>query len=142
MAKLILDKIDLDILSTLARDCRTSYNSMGSQIGLTSKSIKARVKNMICSGVIEKFIVRVNPGALGYRTALVLVRTNNGITKDDVIQRVKQLEILHIMCIIWEELLWLPLSSISHWMLASFSIPSLTILWTNRKFLMQPAVLQ
>jgi DNA-binding Lrp family transcriptional regulator len=90
MAKLILDKIDLDILSTLARDCRTSYNSMGSQIGLTSKSIKARVKNMVRSGVIEKFIVRVNPAAFGYRTALVLVRTNNGITKDDVIQRVKQ----------------------------------------------------
>ena len=45
---------------------------------------------MIRSGVIEKFIVRVNPGALGYRIALVLVRTNNGITKDDVIQRVKQ----------------------------------------------------
>jgi DNA-binding Lrp family transcriptional regulator len=63
---------------------------MGSQIGLTSKSIKARVKNMVRSGVIEKFIVRVNPGAFGYRTALVLVRTNNGITKDDVIQRVKQ----------------------------------------------------
>jgi DNA-binding Lrp family transcriptional regulator len=90
MAKLILDKIDLDILSNLARDCRTSYNSMGSQIGLTSKSIKARVKNIVRSGVIEKFIVRVNPGAFGYRTALVLIRTNNGITKDDVIQRVKQ----------------------------------------------------
>jgi DNA-binding Lrp family transcriptional regulator len=45
---------------------------------------------MVRSGVIEKFIVRVNPGAFGYRTALVLVRTNNGITKDDVIQRVKQ----------------------------------------------------
>jgi DNA-binding Lrp family transcriptional regulator len=63
---------------------------MGSRIGLTSKSVKARVKNMVRSGVIEKFIVRVNPGAFGYRTALVLVRTNNGITKDDVIQRVKQ----------------------------------------------------
>src|SRR5215217_7653458 len=90
MAKLILDKIDLDILSTLARDCRTSYNSIGSQIGLTSKSVKARVKNMIRGGVIEKFVVRVNPAAFGYRIALVLVRTSNGITKDDVIQRVKQ----------------------------------------------------
>ena len=44
MERLILDKIDLTILSTLARDCRTSYNSIGSQIGLTSKSVKARVK--------------------------------------------------------------------------------------------------
>lgn len=90
MERLILDKIDLNILSTLARDCRTSYSSIGSLIGLTSKSVKARVKNMVRSGVIEKFIVRVNPAGFGYRTALVLVRTNNGITKDNVIQRVKQ----------------------------------------------------
>ena len=90
MERLILDKIDLTILSTLARDCRTSHNSIGSQIGLTSKSVKARVKNMVRSGVIERFIVRVNPACFGYRTALVLVKTNYGITKDDVIQRVKQ----------------------------------------------------
>src|SRR5919198_1369768 len=88
--RMILDKNDLTILRTLARDCRTSYSSIGSQIGLTSKSVKARVKNMVRSGVIEKFIVRVNPAAFGYRTAIVLIRTNNGITKDDVIQRVKE----------------------------------------------------
>lgn len=90
MERMILDTIDLNILSTLARDCRTSYNSIGSQIGLTSKSVKARVKNMLRSGVIEKFVVRVNPAAFGYRTAIVLVRANNGMTKDDVIQRVKK----------------------------------------------------
>ena len=90
MERMILDTIDLNILSTLARDCRTSYSRIGSQIGLTSKSVKARVKNMLRSGVIEKFVVRVNPAAFGYRTAIVLVRANNGITKDDFIQRVKQ----------------------------------------------------
>ena len=87
---MILDKNDLTILPTLAKDCRTSYSSIGSQIGLTSKSVKARVKKMVRSGVIEKFVVRVNPAAFGYRTALVLVRANNGIAKDDVIRRVKQ----------------------------------------------------
>src|ERR671913_2283054 len=90
MERMILDTIDLNILSTLARDCRTSYSRIGSQIGLTSKSVKARVKNMLRSGVIEKFVVRVNPAAFGYRTALILVRTSHGITKDDVIQRVKE----------------------------------------------------
>jgi DNA-binding Lrp family transcriptional regulator len=90
MEKLILDKIDLNILVTLTRDCRTSYSSIGSMIGLTSKSVKTRVKNMVRSGIIEKFIVRVNPAGFGYRTAHVLVRTNNGIPKDDVIQRVKR----------------------------------------------------
>jgi DNA-binding Lrp family transcriptional regulator len=88
--RMILDKNDLTILPSLARDCRTSYSSIGSQIGLTSKSVKARVKKMVRSGVIEKFVVRVNPAAFGYRTAIVLIRTSNGITKDDVIQRVKE----------------------------------------------------
>ncbi len=90
MERMILDTIDLNILSTLARDCRTSYSRIGSQIGLTSKSVKTRVKNMLRSGVIEKFVVRVNPAAFGYRTAIVLIRISNGITKDDVIQRVKE----------------------------------------------------
>jgi DNA-binding Lrp family transcriptional regulator len=88
--RMILDKNDLTILPTLARDCRSSYSSIGSQIGLTSKSVKARVKKMVHNGVIEKFIVRVNPAAFGYRTALVLGRTSHGITKDDVIQRIKE----------------------------------------------------
>ncbi len=87
---MILDKYDLTILPTLARDCRTSYSSIGSQIGLTAKSVKARVKKMVGSGVIEEFIVRVNPSAFGYRTAIVLIRNSNGVTKDDVIQRVKE----------------------------------------------------
>lgn len=90
MERLTLDKTDLDILAILGRDCRTSYNSMGSQIGLTSKSVKARVKNMVRNGVIEKFVVRVNPAAFGCKTAHILARTNNGITKDDVVQRFKQ----------------------------------------------------
>jgi DNA-binding Lrp family transcriptional regulator len=88
--RMILDKNDLTILPTLARDCRTSYSSIGSQIGLTSKSVKARVKKMVRSGVIERFVVRVNPAAFGYRTTIVLIRTSNGITKDDIIQRVKE----------------------------------------------------
>ena len=108
---MILDKNDLTILPTLARDCRTSYSSIGSQIGLTAKSVKARVKKMVGSGVIEKFVVRVNPAAFGYRTALVLVKTSHGITKDEAIKRVKEFEILHIKCIIWGVPLWLPLSS-------------------------------
>ena len=90
MDRLILDKIDLTILATLSRDSRTSYNSIGPIVGLTSKSVKARVKKMIRSGVIEKFIVRVNPAAFDYRIAQVLISTNIGITKDEVILRIRQ----------------------------------------------------
>jgi hypothetical protein len=44
---------------------------------------------MVHSGIIEKFIVRVNPAGLGYRTAHVLVIRNNGISKEDTIESVK-----------------------------------------------------
>ncbi|HYO06180.1 MAG TPA: AsnC family protein [Phototrophicaceae bacterium] len=44
---LLLDKADLTILSALARNCRSSYSGIGSDVGLTSKSVKTRVKKMI-----------------------------------------------------------------------------------------------
>src|SRR5919198_317643 len=90
MRALILDRIDLNILATLGRDCRTSYRSVGSLVGITSKSVKSRVKSMVGRGIIEKFLVIVNPAGFGYRTAHILVKTNNAITKDDVVERVKQ----------------------------------------------------
>jgi DNA-binding Lrp family transcriptional regulator len=90
MERPTLDKTDLDILAILARDCRTSYNKISSLIGLTPKSVKARVKNMVSGGVIERFVTRVNPAAFGYKTANLVIKTNNGITKDDAIQRVRQ----------------------------------------------------
>ena len=103
---MILDKNDLTILPTLARDCRTSYSSISLQIGLTAKSVKARVKKMVRSGIIEKFVVRVNPVAFGYRTAFVLIRTSGGITKDDVIQRVKEFGRSCVSCASYGEYLY------------------------------------
>jgi DNA-binding Lrp family transcriptional regulator len=90
MNRLILDKTDLNILTVLAKDSRTSYRSAGSMVGLTSKSVKSRVKSMAHNGIIEKFIVRVNPAGFGYRTVHVVVKTNNAITKDEVIERITQ----------------------------------------------------
>jgi DNA-binding Lrp family transcriptional regulator len=92
MEKMILDKMDLNILATLARDCRTSYRSIGLRGGLTPKSVKSRVKNLIRSGIIEKFIIRVNPAGFGYRTAHILVMRNNNneIFKEKVIESIKQ----------------------------------------------------
>ena len=46
---------------------------------------------MIHHGVIEKFVVRVNPATFGFMIVIVLVKTSNGMNKDDVIKRVKQL---------------------------------------------------
>lgn len=95
---LVLDKTDLVILSTLARNSRSSYSSIGMEVGLTSKSVKARVKKMMYYGVIERCVVRVNPAVFGFKVALILMRTSNGITKDEVIKRIEQISDIACQC--------------------------------------------
>jgi DNA-binding Lrp family transcriptional regulator len=40
---------------------------------MTSKSVKARVDTMLSTGVIEEFVVKVNPVALGYGMNCMLI---------------------------------------------------------------------
>src|ERR671915_1143480 len=83
-----LDELDGKILHSLSRNCRVSYNSLGSEIGLTTKSVKARVKKMQSSGVIVSIIVRVNPLALGYsKSCLLVLRINSKVADETHIRR-------------------------------------------------------
>lgn len=82
MQKSALDKIDLRIIYILSKDCRMSYRYIGSVVGLTTKSAKARIDKMISNGVIEKFLVMVNPACFGYRTVCSLVIRNHKANKD------------------------------------------------------------
>lgn len=61
-----LDELDMKILNVLTRNSRVSYNTLGKEIGLTAKSVKARVKKMQSGGIFGNFIARVNPSVLGY----------------------------------------------------------------------------
>jgi DNA-binding Lrp family transcriptional regulator len=78
-----LDELDGKILHSLSRNCRISYNSLGSEIGLTAKSMKVRVKKMQSSGVIDSFLVRVNPLVLGYSKSCILVLRSNSKAADE-----------------------------------------------------------
>ncbi len=83
MTRTTLDELDGKILRSLSRNCRVSYNSLGSEIGLTAKSVKARVKKMQSSGVIDSFIVKVNPLVLGYSKVCILVLRINSKAADE-----------------------------------------------------------
>lgn len=88
MKRTTLDELDGKILRSLSRNCRVSYNSLGSEIGMTAKSVKARVKKMQSSGVIDSFIVKVNPMVLGYSKVCILVlRINNKAADEKHIRR-------------------------------------------------------
>ena len=67
-----LDETDLKIISILSKDCRESFMSIGSSVGLTSKSVKARVDAMKSTGVIENSLSKLIQ-ALGYGLGMLIV---------------------------------------------------------------------
>lgn len=75
--RVTLDELDIGILNSLSKNCRISYDQLSSQVGLTAKSIKARVKKMQSDGIIHNFVVKLNPRVLDYnRSSLLTVRFN------------------------------------------------------------------
>jgi Lrp/AsnC family leucine-responsive transcriptional regulator len=86
-----LDETDLKIISILSKDCRESFMSIGNSVGLTSKSVKARVEAMVSTGVIEKFVAKVNPVALGYGLGCMLIVREHAAQTDDIIRRLNLL---------------------------------------------------
>ena len=88
MTRTTLDELDARILNSLSRNCRVSYSSLGNEIGLTAKSVRARVKKMQSNGVIDSFIVKVNPLVLGYsKFCLLILRTSNKEADEKHIER-------------------------------------------------------
>jgi DNA-binding Lrp family transcriptional regulator len=79
---LVLDDIDLTILNLLARNGRLSYAKIANTIGLTTKSVKTRVDNMMKEKVINRFVVFVDPSILGYKITCAFSIRKNKLNQD------------------------------------------------------------
>jgi DNA-binding Lrp family transcriptional regulator len=92
-----IDTFDLKIIKCLSRDCRASYRNIASSVGLTPNAIKERINTMVCNGVIQSFIVNVNPALFGYQKECFLTvkhfykKTTTTISENNI---VKQLNLL------------------------------------------------
>jgi DNA-binding Lrp family transcriptional regulator len=71
-----VDGTDLQIIRLLARDSRTPYKSIAADVGITSSAAKERIDKMISSGVIDRFVVLINPILFGYEKLCVLIVKN------------------------------------------------------------------
>lgn len=91
MQRQYVDETDLKIISILSKDCRESFMSIGSAVGMTSKSVKARVDTMLSTGVIEEFVVKVNPVALGYGMSCMLIVREHTENTTDIVNRLNLL---------------------------------------------------
>lgn len=82
----------MKILNRLALDCRTSYRKIGIEVGLTTKSVKARVDKMMSGGIIQSFFVKVSPEVAGYSKLLAIaVRQSGNKAPDDIASRLNLL---------------------------------------------------
>lgn len=61
-----MDILDMKILSMLLNNCRESDRQIGLELGISGGAVRARIKKMEDRGVIEDFIIKVEPPVLGY----------------------------------------------------------------------------
>jgi DNA-binding Lrp family transcriptional regulator len=90
----VLDKIDLKIINSLTGDCRTPYRNIAERVGITPNAVKARVNKMISHGIIQNFVVRINPVIFGYEKECILtVRHYYKSMKEepDIVEKLKLL---------------------------------------------------
>ena len=50
----------------LSRDCRISFRNIASVVGIAPNAVKESINKMISSGIIQSFVLRINPALLGY----------------------------------------------------------------------------
>ena len=87
---ILLDEINLKIIKLLPGDFRIPFRNIASIIGITPNAVKTRVAKMISKGIIQKFIVRVNPVVFGYESECILIaRYHNKrlIKEEDIIKK-------------------------------------------------------
>jgi len=73
----ILDNLDIKILSRLLNNCRESDRQIGKELRISGGAIRARIKKMQESKIIEKFTIKVEPPILGLGVLYIVVSGQN-----------------------------------------------------------------
>ncbi len=74
-----LDEIDYKILEILRRDTRTPFTEVGRDLGISDATVHVRVKKMVDEGVIKRYTIAVDEGALGRNVCgFVLINVRPG----------------------------------------------------------------
>jgi len=60
-----LDDLDLNILSTLQKNARSSFSSIAKKLGVSEGTVHLRVKKLLSKGIIKGFFAILNPDKLG-----------------------------------------------------------------------------
>ena len=80
-----MDNLDMSILSRLLNNCRESDRQIGIELGISGGAVRARIKKMENSKVIEKFFIKVEPPVLGNGILYFVV---SGENMDEVLEQI------------------------------------------------------
>ena len=84
------DKTDDKIIGFLRDDARVSFVEIGKKLKLSESAIRRRVKNLVDSGVIEKFTVEM--GETNTTSAIVLISVDSATDTSKVSTKLTKLE--------------------------------------------------
>ncbi|MGA7899013.1 MAG: winged helix-turn-helix transcriptional regulator [Nitrososphaeraceae archaeon] len=85
-----LDNIGLRIIRLLARDSGSPYKDTATAVGISSNAAKERINKMVSNGVIERFVIRINPVIFRYERECILTLRNidKTIKEQEILNRV------------------------------------------------------
>jgi DNA-binding Lrp family transcriptional regulator len=95
-----IDENDIYILRILAKDCRTSYRSIGAELGITTNTVKTRIKNLIENKILQRYIININFAIFGY-TKICLIIVRHSVNPQVIIEELNALGKVysHIDCL-------------------------------------------
>ena len=87
-----ITKYDLDIISVLQENARSSLQEISAKVGLSSTPCWNLIKKMEAEGIIQGYTVRVDPSLLGYRESVIVQVTLDNHSDETLFEFGRQLE--------------------------------------------------
>jgi DNA-binding Lrp family transcriptional regulator len=90
-----VDQLDKVILMELRQNCRVSYRAIARKLGVTFKTVRKRVDNLIETGVIRRFWVAPSLAMMDAEVLYAFLSTDGSIRPGELLNRVGE----HIMVV-------------------------------------------
>jgi Lrp/AsnC family transcriptional regulator, leucine-responsive regulatory protein len=79
---ILMDSLDLEILTLIQNDARVAHASVGERLGLTAPAVHARIKRLERDGIIRGYLTSIDPLAVN-QTLLAFIRVMNNAAGQD-----------------------------------------------------------
>lgn len=88
----MIDKVDRQILSILAKNARIANAEIAKRIGMTPPGVLDRIRKLEAKGIIEGYETRINTKKINLgMTVLVMVQTNENVGLNEVGNKLAEL---------------------------------------------------